>query len=92
MDGTNGVFTTVLSVSDVTPNRGSLNGGALLTITGEGFSPNNTKNTVLLGDVNCDVVESTENEIKCRTPIGGRIIEIDNSGSHPGNVKEQKML
>ncbi len=74
----------MLSVSGVSPNRGSLNGGTVLAITGEGFSTNNTDNKVMLGDVQCEVIESTKNEMKCRTPSGGRIAEVDNSGSHPG--------
>ena len=84
LDGTDAVFTSVLSVSGVTPNRGSLNGGTKLTISGEGFSSNNTDNIVMLGDVQCEVTESTKNEIKCTTPSGGRTAEVDNSGLHPG--------
>ena len=84
MDGTNATFTSVLSVSGVTPKRGSLNGGTVLTITGEGFGSNNTNNIVMLGDVQCEVIESTENEMKCKTPSGGRTAEVDNSGLHPG--------
>ena len=76
----------MLSVSSVTPNKGSLNGRTLLTIAGEGFSTNNTDNKVMLGNVKCEVTESTESEIKCRTPSGGRIATVDNSGSHPGNL------
>ena len=83
------MFTSVLSVSGVTPNRGSLNGGAVLTIAGQGFGTNITDNMVMLGDVPCDVIESTESEMKCRTPSGGRIAEVDNSGSHPGQSRER---
>ena len=86
LSGTNATFTSVLSVSGVTPRRGSLNGGTLLTIAGKGFGANNTDNKVMLGNVSCEVTESTENEIKCRTPSGGRSATVDNSGSHPGNL------
>lgn len=86
------MFTSVLYVSDVTPNRGSLNGGTELTIQGGGFSTNNTENVVMLGDVMCEVTESTENELKCKTPIGGKIVEIDNSGSHPGNTRQGGLI
>ena len=84
MDGTNGKFTYVLSVSGISPKQGSLSGGTVLTISGEGFSTNVTQNTVRLGDVQCGVFESTETQMKCRTPSGGRIADVDNSGSHPG--------
>jgi hypothetical protein len=44
---------------------------------------------VMLGDVPCDVIESTESEMKCRTPSGGRVAEVDNSGSHTGQSGER---
>lgn len=81
------MFTLLLSVSGISPNRGSLNGGTILTITGKGFNTNKTENIVTLGEERCGVIESSENEIKCRTPSGGRTIEVDNSGSHPGQRK-----
>jgi hypothetical protein len=77
-------YTYVLSVSDVSPKRGSLNGGTEVTISGEGFHSNMSGNVVKLGEKRCVVFESTSSEIKCRTENGGSIVQIDNSGSHPG--------
>lgn len=43
-------FRYEFSVSSVTPNTGSYNGGTLLTITGNNFSPENGDTLVYVGD------------------------------------------
>ena len=77
-------FTYVLTVSNVSPQRGSLHGGTKVTITGEGFHTNMSGNAVKFGQKRCVVFESTSSEIKCRTENGGNIVQVDNSGSHQG--------
>lgn len=77
-------FTYVLTVSNVSPQRGSLNGGTEVTITGEGFQSNTSRNAVKFGQKRCVVFESTSSEIKCRTENGGNMAQVDNSGSHSG--------
>ena len=77
-------YTYVLSVSDVSPKRGSLNGGTEVTISGEGFHSNTSENVVELGEKRCVVFQSSSSEIKCRTENSGNVVEVDNSGSHPG--------
>lgn len=77
-------FTYVLTVSNVSPQRGSLNGGTEVTITGEGFHSNMSRNAVKFGQKRCVIFDSTSNQIKCRTENGGNMVQIDNSGSHAG--------
>ena len=77
-------YTYVLSVTDVSPKRGSLNGGTEITIIGDGFHTNMSGNVVKLGKKKCLVLESTSSKMKCRTENGGSIVQVDNSGSHPG--------
>lgn len=77
-------YSYVLTVTNVSPKRGSLNGGTDVTITGEGFHSNTSRNAVVLGETPCVVFESTASEIKCKTENGAKIVQIDNSGSHSG--------
>jgi hypothetical protein len=77
-------YTYVLSVTKVSPKRGSLNGGTEVTITGNGFHSNMSGNVVKLGRKRCVVFESISTEIKCKTEDSGNIVQVDNSGSHPG--------
>jgi hypothetical protein len=58
------VHSTVTSVS---PTRGSVYGGALVTITGENFSDEPLDNPVKIGDHYCYVETSSSTEITCRT-------------------------
>lgn len=63
--------TTILYVSHETPNsvRQLLlffsSGGTLLTVRGFGFSQNAT---VTVGSAECTLIDSTDTELKCRTP------------------------
>lgn len=57
------------SVLTITPRQGSLEGGTLLTITGENFSNDALDNPVKVGDHYCYVVTSTPTEITCRISI-----------------------
>ena len=77
-------YTYVLTVTDISPRRGSLNGDTVVTIHGEGFHANKSQNVIMLGFVKCKVMECNETRLKCTTPGGGKTVNIDNSGSHPG--------
>ena len=49
------------------PNSGSLAGGTVLKISGEGFSRNQKENMVDLCGVKCDVLSSNATTIMCLT-------------------------
>ncbi|XP_025757857.1 PKHD1 like 1, tandem duplicate 1 isoform X2 [Oreochromis niloticus] len=63
----NFLFTYQLIVSSFSPLSGSVAGGTLLTVRGFGFSQNAT---VTVGSAECTVIDSTDTELKCRTPAG----------------------
>ena len=67
--GTTLNLTTVIAVDTITPRRGSVLGGTLLTITGNHFGTKATDNPVKVGDNYCLVEETSEFEIKCRIAI-----------------------
>uniref|UniRef100_W5KUJ5 PKHD1 like 1, tandem duplicate 2 n=1 Tax=Astyanax mexicanus TaxID=7994 RepID=W5KUJ5_ASTMX len=54
----------VLQVTGLSPDHGSLHGGTSVTITGSGFSPDLTDNTVSLGDTLCEVTAARENQLE----------------------------
>ena len=60
-------FTLKPSITAVSPSSGSQAGGTRLMISGNGFSENSPKNTVLIGGTICDVVESTFTNLVCIT-------------------------
>lgn len=49
--GVNATIEYVLRVTGLSPQMGSLYGGTKVTITGSGFSPVLTDNTVMLGNL-----------------------------------------
>ena len=54
-------------VSQVMPTVGSLEGGTLITISGGGFSDDETQVFVSIGGRDCEVIRSTLVEVVCRT-------------------------
>lgn len=56
-------------VDSVSPMVGSIGGGTILTILGNGFiiNPENSM-TITLGDDECEILSVTYSEISCRTP------------------------
>ena len=62
-------FEYKLVVSSISPNKGSREGGTLLTITGQNFSTNKRENQVLVGPNQdfCIVKKATNTEIQCVT-------------------------
>jgi hypothetical protein len=57
------------TVTSITPNSGSTNGGTVLTITGTNFSTVKNENQVVIGDGTldyCIILTATETELTCR--------------------------
>ena len=71
-------------ITNVYPRQGSLEGGTMITITGNGFSTNASLNVVMFGDTNCKVQTSTARQLVCMVEQSGRTIKVDNQGEHPG--------
>ena len=64
-------FSYSFSVSSISPQTGSINGGTLLTITGENFATGPQETLVYVGfTLNwfCTIESITKTEIQCRTP------------------------
>ena len=57
-------ITGLRSITGISPSSGSTNGGTLVTITGNGFSP---KTTVKIGNSQCNVVSVEVNKLQCFT-------------------------
>ncbi|XP_077023612.1 fibrocystin-L [Tamandua tetradactyla] len=52
----------------VSPASGSIGGGTILVITGNGFYPGST--VVMVGDDPCEILSVNSSEVYCRTPAG----------------------
>lgn len=71
--GTKGLALGNLTVSSpmeasVSPSSGSLGGGTMLVITGNGFHPDST--TVTVGEGPCQILFANASEVHCSTPAG----------------------
>ena len=73
-------------VSSVSPRQGSLAGGLLLTITGNGFfaSGDARQNVVLVGGAPCVVVMASFDVLMCTTPAGMGVVSITANGISAG--------
>merc|ERR1712106_915970 len=65
-----GSLTSTMSVSAITPDTGSVNGGQTITISGSGFCETSGSTTVTIGDGDCSVQSVTPAAIMCVTPAG----------------------
>ena len=65
-----------LKLSGVSPVRGSVGGGALLTLAGDGFSSDVKELSVRVGNVPCEVTRATSSEVRCVT---GALAETEDS-------------
>ena len=61
------VVSVSASVSSVTPTKGSVKGGTMLTLTGTGFSHLANRMTVDIGGHSCSIVELEKTSLKCIT-------------------------
>lgn len=59
----------MIAVDSITPSKGSVLGGTLVTITGYHFGSVATDNPVKIGDNYCLVESTSEFEIKCRISV-----------------------
>nr|XP_033792615.1 fibrocystin isoform X9 [Geotrypetes seraphini] len=73
----------VTEILHVDPCCGSFLGGTLLTISGVGFSKNTSLVSVFLNTSSCDIINSTEDKIWCRTPPLPQLSNISQNISVP---------
>nr|XP_033792609.1 fibrocystin isoform X3 [Geotrypetes seraphini] len=76
----------VTEILHVDPCCGSFLGGTLLTISGVGFSKNTSLVSVFLNTSSCDIINSTEDKIWCRTPPLPQLSNISQNISVPVQV------
>ena len=68
-DGTDEyVVRTVPKVDSISSNEFYKAGGAILTISGEGFDLTEDNNQVKVDDLDCTIIKSTSTSIKCLLP------------------------
>ncbi|XP_063856146.1 uncharacterized protein LOC135097946 isoform X2 [Scylla paramamosain] len=65
-------FHTYAGMHNVSPLRGSSQGGTLFTIDGVGFDPYKEQTKVLVGDAQCAIQDITDEQIRCLTPTQGK--------------------
>ncbi|CAG2242931.1 unnamed protein product [Mytilus edulis] len=67
-DGKLAMLQTYAEVNSVSPAEGSVNGGTVLTITGNNFDNTDAPVDVKVGGETCTVTSMTDTEIQCKTP------------------------
>jgi len=67
-------------VTSIEPNTGSMAGGTLVTITGGGFSMDESKNEVTIGNYPCKILSSTIEQIICSTAPEGFVNTTTDAG------------
>ncbi|XP_063855724.1 fibrocystin-L-like [Scylla paramamosain] len=65
-------FHTYAGMRNVSPLRGSSQGGTLFTIDGAGFDPYKEQTKVLVGGAQCAIQDITDEQIRCLTPTQGK--------------------
>ncbi|XP_054620387.1 fibrocystin-L-like isoform X2 [Dunckerocampus dactyliophorus] len=78
----NATIKYILEIHAISPTTGSLLGGTDLTITGSGFSPNISDNTVFVGESECKVNAASENELRCVLQSQESTHFVTNQGVH----------
>nr|XP_061786823.1 fibrocystin-L-like [Nerophis lumbriciformis] len=81
-NGVNATIEYILEIHAISPTTGSLMGGTELTISGSGFSPNISDNTVSVGGSECEVKAASENELQCVLKSEERTHIVTNQGVH----------
>ncbi len=64
-------ITSIPTVSSISPTTIGIYGGALLTITGNGFASSTSSVSVTVGASSCSVVSTSPNQIQCTAPTQG---------------------
>lgn len=72
-----------LYISSISPNIGSIQGGTVINVHGEGFSQSCLDNQVNFGSNMCRVLNCTNNWIQCQTPNAFLTHEISNDAMDP---------
>ena len=73
-------LTSSAAVSSVSPSSGSIYGGVVLTITGNGFATSTSSVQVLVGTSTCTITQLTTGQIQCVVPAQG-------SASSPATIR-----
>lgn len=60
-------FTLKPSIQSVSPTSGSLMGGQIVTVKGDGFISEGKKTAVNIGGALCNIISISHNEIQCQT-------------------------
>jgi hypothetical protein len=69
-------------LTSISHTQGSINGGLLLTVNGNGFDPNG-QTVVPIGDKQCEIVDVTASVIRCKTPMqdeGSFLVRVESNG------------
>ncbi|VCX37433.1 unnamed protein product, partial [Gulo gulo] len=93
------MFQTYAEITMISPSRGSIQGGTVLTINGRFFDQTDFPVRVLIGGQACDILNVTENSICCKTPPkpevlrtvypGGRGLKLEVwNNSRPARLEE----
>ncbi|KAG8441696.1 hypothetical protein GDO86_010760 [Hymenochirus boettgeri] len=77
-------ITYVLKVNDIQPKFGSFCGGTKITLSGSGFSTDQSQNAVKIGTVPCNVTSASENELECIIASPGNVYTVTNNGQDLG--------
>ena len=77
-------ITVTLEVTGLSPSRGSLYGGTLLTVTGQGFGTNASRVAVTVGSHACPVDSLADTELTCEVDYAGTAHTVTNQGTHKG--------
>ncbi|XP_074660960.1 fibrocystin-L-like [Tubulanus polymorphus] len=73
----------ILQVDAVSPLFGSLYGGSEITIEGNGFNANLSRNEIKFGDVPCRAISVSGTTLMCRLEYAGKTHRVDNLGDSP---------
>lgn len=79
-------ITVTLKVTGLTPTQGSMYGGTVLTVTGQGFGTNSSRVEVTLGGRGCTMDTLTGTELTCTLDYTGTTHAVTNQGTHKGTM------
>ncbi|XP_048215228.1 fibrocystin-L isoform X1 [Perognathus longimembris pacificus] len=93
------MFQTYAEITSISPSKGSLRGGTVLTVSGQFFDQTDLPVKVLVGGQACDILSVTEDRIYCKTrpqpPVlktlypGGRGLKLEVwNNSRPVHLEE----